>query len=163
MLSNRNSRNIAIDSKDMKAILFRNFTGKPDQFNPKGTMGNFTVVLNEGKARELEDLGLNIKHKTNRDGDDEARLQIFCRFENFPPKVYRKVGHNTVELDQDTIEILDNDEIEDADLIISPYSYDFNGRKGVKAYLYRGYFTVAEDQYAQRYLGDGDDEASAPF
>lgn len=156
MLKTQN-RNINIDSQDMKAILFRNFTGKPDSFNPKGQMGNFTIVLEDAKAKELEAQGLNIKHKQNRDGDDECRLQIFVRFDNFPPKVYRCTSKKSVELDEDTIALLDNDEIVDADLIISPYTYDVNGRQGKKAYLHRGYFTVAEDQYADRYLNREDE------
>lgn len=165
MLQNRYQNNkIDIDSEngDIRSILFRNFTGKPDNFNPKGTMGNFTVVLSDEKADELEAQGLNVKRRENRDGDSEARLQIFVRFENFPPKVYRVVDGTIVELDKDSIEVLDTDDIQEASLVISPYSYDFNGRKGVKAYLSKGYFTIADDHYAKRYKG-ADTDGDAPF
>ena len=152
MLStNRNTINI--DSKDMTAILFRNFAGKPDNFNPKGAMPNFTVCLSDERAKQLEAEGLDIKWRQNPDGDQQGRLKVFVRFENFPPKVFRITKKNTVELNADTVALLDHDEIKDADLIISPYHYDFNGRKGTKAYLSKGYFTIAEDQYAERYLG----------
>lgn len=150
MLSN--NRNIAIEGKDIRAIIFRNFSGKPDNFNPNGTMGNFTVVLENAKAEELADRGLNVQWKANRDGDEEARLKIFVRFEHVPPKVYQITSHNTVELDKDTVELLDNAEISNADLILSPYHYEVSGRSGIKAYLSKGYFTIEEDQFAERYL-----------
>ena len=41
---------IRIRDEEVKAILFRNFAGAPDRFNPNGTMGNFWVVLEEEKA-----------------------------------------------------------------------------------------------------------------
>ncbi len=160
MMNTRQNRNVAIEGKDIKSIIFRNFTGAPDTYNPKGCIGNFTVVLEDEKAAELEEAGLNIKHKANRDGDDEARLKIFVRFDHVPPKVYRVTKRTTVELDEDTVGLLDNDDIEYADLIISPYAFEINGLSGKKAYLSKGYFTVAEDQFASKYL-DKDEEA--PF
>ena len=163
-----NRQNINIDSKDMTAILFRNFAGKPDTFNPRGAMPNFTVCLSDEKGKQLEAEGLDIKWRQNPDGDQQARLKVFVRFENFPPKVYRITKKNTTELDSETVALLDNDEIQDADLVISPYRYDFNGRKGTKAYLSRGYFTIAEDMYADRYLGPqrgdaADSDEAFPF
>lgn len=163
----RNTRNIAIEDKDIQAIIFRNFSGQPDNFNPKGAMGNFTLVLNKDKAVELANKGLNVTYKENRDGDTEARLKVFVRFEHVPPKVYQITSRHTTELDEDTIRCLDTAEISKADMIISPYNYNFNGREGVKAYLSKGYFTIEEDQFAKRYLfprGDADDTSDdLPF
>ena len=159
----RNNRNVAIEDKDVKAIIFRNFSGQPDNFNPKGAMGNFTIILSESKAKELENNGLNVVYKENRDGDLEARLKIFVRFEHVPPKVYQITGKNTVELDETTIRCLDTAEIAKADLIVSPYNYDFNGRKGVKAYLSKGYFTIEEDQFAKRYFGGKEQMDDVPW
>ena len=131
MLTNRyKSNNINLDSAngDIKAILFRNFSGKPDQFNPKGQMGNFTLVLDEAKGHELEDIGLNVKWKDTPEGDKEPRLKVFVRYENFPPHVYRVVDGNIKELSAETISYLDDDDIQDVDLILSPYSYNVSGR-----------------------------------
>lgn len=160
MMRTRNN-NVAIEGKDIRAILFRNFTGAPDTYNPKGCIGNFTVVLEDEKAKELEQIGLNVKRKPNRDGDEEARLKVFVRFDHVPPKVYRVNSRTTAELDEDTIGLLDNDDIVDADLIINPYAFEINGLSGKKAYLSKGYFTVAEDQFADKYLGREKDEV--PF
>lgn len=159
----RNTRNVAIEDKDIRAIIFRNFSGQPDAFNPKGAMGNFTIVLENEKAQELADKGLNVVYKENRDGDQEARLKIFVRFEHVPPKVYQITGKNSVELDADTIRCLDTAEIAKADLIVSPYHYEFNGREGVKAYLSKGYFTIEEDQFAKRYFGGGEKMDDIPW
>lgn len=165
MLTNRfNSNNINLDSNngDIKSILYRNFTGKPDQFNPKGQMGNFTLVLDEDKGRELEAAGLNIKWKDTPDGDKEPRLKVFVRYENFPPHVYRVINGNIKELDADSVALLDQDDIQDVDLVISPYSYEFNGRKGVKAYLSKGYFTIVEDPYMNKHKDENSDD-ELPF
>lgn len=165
MLTNRyKSNNINLDSAngDIKAILFRNFSGKPDQFNPKGQMGNFTLVLDEAKGHELEDIGLNVKWKDTPEGDKEPRLKVFVRYENFPPHVYRVVDGNIKELSAETISYLDDDDIQDVDLILSPYSYNVSGRKGVKAYLSKGYFTISEnDPYAGKYQNT--ESESLPF
>lgn len=162
MLTNRfKSNNINLDSSngDIKSILYRNFTGKPDQFNPKGQMGNFTVVLDEEKGHELEEMGLNVKWKETPDGDKEPRLKVFVRYENFPPHIYRVIDGNIKELSAETVGYLDNDDIQDVDLILSPYSYEASGRKGVKAYLSKGYFTIIEDPYASKYkASETDDE-----
>ena len=52
-------------------------------------------------------------------------------------------------------------DIERADLIISPYEYNFNGRSGVSAYLKTGYFVQALDEFADLY-GDIPESNYAP-
>ena len=151
MINTRESRNVIIGDNDIKTILFRNFAGKPDDYHRDGQMPNFWVVLSDEKAHELEDQGFNIKWKPNRDGDEEGRLQIFVRFDPFPPKVYQITTGGTTPLDQESIVALDFAELVKVDLVLSPYRYEVNGRTGVKAYLGKGYFTIQEDEFSSQY------------
>ena len=151
MNNTRENRNVLIGDDDIKTIIFRNFAGKPDDYHRDGQMPNFWVVLTDEKAHELEEQGFNIKWKANRDGDNEGRLQIFVRFDPFPPKVYQITTGGTTSLDQESIVALDFAELVKVDLVLSPYRYEVNGRAGVKAYLGKGYFTIQEDEFASQY------------
>lgn len=144
-------RLIYIEDQDIEAIIFRNFSGNPDKYHKNGTMPNFWLVLTPEKAVELIDAGLNVRQKENRDGDLEYRLQVFARFDNFPPTIIKICGKNQIRLDEDTVGDLDRDEIEKIDLAISPYQYEMEGRTGIKAYLNKGYFTIREDRLSKRY------------
>lgn len=155
---NGTSKLIYIEDKDIEAIIFRNFAGKPDKYHKQGTMPNFWLVLSPEKALELSDLGLNVREKLDRDGEPEYRIQIFARFDNFPPTIIKVCGKNHIKLDEDTIDTLDYDEIEKIDLAISPYHYKTEDREGVKAYLNKGYFTIAQDKLDMMYQDDEDDE-----
>lgn len=147
-------RLVYIEDEDIKGIIFRNFAGNPDKYHKAGVMPNFWIVLTDEKAKELIDMGMNVKEKENRDGDLEYRLQVFVRFDNFPPTVIKICGRRQIRLDEDMIADLDRDEIEKVDLAISPYRYEMEGRTGIKAYLNKGYFTIFEDRLDKMYNFD---------
>ena len=151
---NFSNNDVFIEDKDIVSMpmSYRNFTGKPDKFHPNGTMGNFWIFLAEDKAHELENRGFNIRWKENRDGKMEAKLQIFVRFEHVPPQIYTvTTGSAPVLIGEEDLDEMDNDEITNVDLIVNPYSYDVNGRTGVKAYLKKGYFKLMDDPYLTKY------------
>lgn len=156
---------VYIENHEIVAIIFRNFSGKPDKFHPNGQMPNFWVVLTPDKAAELGGMGMNIRERIDDDGEVEFRLQVFVRFDNFPPTVFKICGDAKLRLDKDTICDLDRDEIEKIDLSISPYHYEMNGRSGIKAYLNKGYFTIVEDKLDKVYneLNKIHEEESLPF
>lgn len=160
---NEGSRLVYIEDKDIITLLFRNFAGNPDKYHPNGQMPNFWVVLDPDKARELADMNFNIRERENRDGDLEYRLQVFARFDNFPPTVIKICGKVQTRLDEDTIADLDRDELERVDLAISPYHYEMNGRSGVKAYLNKGYFNIVEDKFDKMYNYMDDEPEDLPF
>jgi hypothetical protein len=150
----RESRLIYIEDDDIKAIIFRNFAGNPDKYHKQGTMPNFWIVLTDEKAEELIEKGLNVREKLNRDGDPEYRLQVFVRFDNFPPTIIKICGNKQIKLDEEMVADLDRDEIEHIDLAISPYHYQTDDRTGVKAYLNKGYFTILQDLLDYKYADD---------
>ena len=77
------------------------------------------------------------KDRQGREGDDpQYQLDIAVAFHPYPPSVIL-VSHDGTRtyLNEDNVGILDNTDIERADLEIRPYNWEVNGRKGTKAYL----------------------------
>lgn len=145
-----NVENIKIENAK---IAFRNFSGKPDKFNPVGGKRTFCVLLDTELANQLVDEGWNIKQLKPRDVDDEPKpfLQVKVNFGTIPPKIYMITKRAKVLLDEESIDALDYAEIENIDLIIRPYNYNANGKTGIAAYVKNMYVTVMEDEFADKY------------
>ena len=135
-------------------IIWRNFSGAPDKFHPKGGYRNFHVVIDDPEqAQEMAADGWNIKIRPPREEGEEPlhTLEVAVSFDNYPPKVVMVTKRNKVELDEESIDTLDSCDIDSADLIISPYHYDVQGKEGIKAYLKTGYINIEEDRFAEKY------------
>lgn len=132
-----------------KLLLFRNFSSKDGQY--KSLYPNFNAVVTEEMAHKLMDEGFNVKEYEDRDGNVMYRIKINCRFDNFPPKVYKVCGKRKIRLDEETIGDLDRDEIVRVDMTLSRSS-------GGATYLSTGYFTIDEDEIDKLYdFDDGED------
>lgn len=142
-------------------LFFRNFEGREQQFNAKGDR-NFGVFIDPEVAEQLKADGWNIK--TTREDEDgnpgKPFLKVKVRFGEYPPNVILVNPTNKIKLDEEDVKLIDRMDIERADLIISPYEYNFNGRSGVSAYLKTGYFVQALDEFADLY-GDIPESNSA--
>lgn len=143
-------------------LIFRDFTGERNRFNSDRTFG---VVLDPDFADELERDGWNVKRLPPREDGDEPLcfLQVKVTFGKVPPKIVLVNGRSKKQmLDEKTVGILDWIQIENADLIIRPFNYDFNGHSGTKAYLSTLYVTKATDSLEEKYadIPDEDEEMS---
>ena len=147
-------------------ILFRNFEGKPSQFNAKGDR-NFCVILDIDKetADTFKADGWNIKQLRPREEGEEPEfyMQVKVNFNGRPPKVVKIKRGKPIELDEDSVSNLDDADIEHVDLIISPYKWNVNGKSGIKAYLKTGYFTIAEDRFESKYYGAEETDEEVPW
>lgn len=145
-------------------LIFRNFSGKGDQYNREGDR-NFNVIIDdENIAKRLAEEGWNIKVRPPREeGDDTLyRMPVKVNFDSdYPPKIWLVTKRATNLLNEDTVGDLDFAEIRNADLIISPYHWEVNGASGIKAYLKTMYVTIEEDVFADKYCRD--DSGSLPF
>lgn len=138
-------------------IIFKNFTGEKTPNNPSGGR-NFCVVIDDPEyALHLKDLGWNIKELEPRDEGDELTyfIQVKVVFNLYPPKIYRVASNKKpLALNEDTVSMLDYDEITNVNVMIRPYTYNVRGLSGISAYAKYLYVEVAEDPFEHMYVRD---------
>lgn len=138
------SENVTIRNAQIR---FRNFEGKEGKFNTAGRR-NFCVFLEDDIAKDLTDLGWNIRYLDPIDEGDkpQAYVQVAVSFDNIPPNIYLVSSRGKNKLTPETVNILDWAEIENVDLTMRPYHWNFNGKEGIKPYLKTMYVTIVEDE-----------------
>ena len=167
--SQRKENNMAVENITIEnaRIIFRNLSGKPDKFNPRGGKRTFSVVIDDPKfADQLRKEGWNVKDFKPRDGEEGepgSFLQVKVLYsERSNPHIYLCTKKNKTMLNEETIGSIDYAEISSVDLVIRPYEYDVQGKSGVAAYVKTMYVNVVEDEFADKYSYD-DDEEFVPF
>ena len=152
-------------------LMFKNFEGRQTQYNRKGDR-NFCVVIDDMHwVRKLQNAGWNVKATKPRDPEEEPRYYIKVKFsypEDNPnisrgPTVYLHQGKKVSNLDRDTIALLDDAFIIDADVTIRAREWEVNGKTGVTGYLQTLHVSIEEDAFASKYADNGEDDGHMPF
>lgn len=143
---------------DDARITFRNFRGEGSRYNREGDR-NFSLIIESPEdADRLVNLGWNVKIKDAREegGDPFMHMKVNVKFNDRGPTVYLKSGSGRpVELDEDSIGILDNVDILSVDMDIRPYDWERpDGATGRTAYLQSIHVTQEVDRFAARYSDD---------
>lgn len=139
-------------------IRFKNFAGKEGQYNREGDR-NFAVLIDDADIeKQLKRDGWNVKYLKPRDEDDidQPYLQVTVGYKGRPPRIVMINSRGRVDLDEETVEMLDWMEFENVDLIINPYQWEVNGKSGVKAYLKTMFVTILEDDLERKYADIAD-------
>ncbi len=145
---------------DNARLIFKNFSGKGDNYNREGDR-NFAVIIDDHNAAEdLADAGWNVRPLVSKDPDEEPThyIKVKVSFKVRAPKVRLLSNHKQVFLNENTISSLDFAKIEECGVVISPYMWEVNGKRGISAYLDSMYAKIEDDPFADKYA----DYADAP-
>lgn len=146
-------------------IGFKNFSGAPDRFNKDGGKRSFCIFLEANQAENLRTRGWNVKALPPRDEEElpQDYIQVAVAFQ-YPPKIVLISNGKRTFLNEATVGLLDKIGFASADLSITPYNWEMNGRTGVKAYLKTLYVVMEEDEFERKYADyPMDDENDVPF
>ena len=137
---------------DDARIVYRNFSGTGSKFNREGDRNFAVVIPDQDVVDELVNRGWNVKIKPPRDEDDTPFmfLPVTIKFNERGPKVYLQSGDKMVELDEESIDCLDDVDILSVDLDIRPYDWEVNGKQGRTAYLQSIHVVQEIDRFAAR-------------
>lgn len=139
---------------DNARIMFRNFEGKPGQFNAAGQR-NFHVLLTPDLEEALVADNFNVKYlKPREEGDrPQAHLKVNIKMDSkIPPKIFIVTSKGRRQLTEDMLQMVDWADFANIDLIFSRYKRDWpDGRTTVTAYLQTFFGTIREDELELRY------------
>lgn len=134
-------------------IIYRNFAGKEGQYNREGDR-NFCVLVDPDTAEALRNDGWNVRQLRAREEGDTPQdiLQVSLNYKGrVPPYVVLINSKGRLPLDEDTVEVLDQMDIEDVDVIINPYPWNINGKSGISAYVKTLYVKITEHRFDLKY------------
>lgn len=118
-------------------IIYRNFAGVGSKYNREGDRNFAVIIPNQEIADELITDGWAVKIKPPRDEDDSPfmYLPVKIKFNNRGPAAYVKSGNSVQRLNEDTIGMLDEIDIQSVDMDLRAYDWEVNGKTGRSAYL----------------------------
>lgn len=133
-------------------IIFRNFAGKEGQYNRAGSR-NFAVILDDETAEQMIKDGWNVRFLQPRDDGDNPTpyIGVEVSYKNRPPKCVMITSTARTVLNEETIEVLDYADIRTVDIIFRAYTWEVNGKTGIKAYLQTLFATIEEDELERKY------------
>ena len=142
-------------------ITFRNFSGRPSQYNREGERNFALIIDDEEIAQALQDdvnrygVSWNVKIKAPREEGDRPFMYLPVKVKyngnNRDPKVYVESGRRRITLTEETIDMLDDIDIRSIELDIAPYDNEVNGRPYRAAYLQSMYVVQEIDRFAARF------------
>lgn len=160
---------LKIENLSNRNIIFRNFSGKPTQYNKNGDL-KFTLVINDPEtAQKLVSYGWNVKVKPPRnEGEDpfctlDVRIRLDLEWAR--PKIKQFTRTGSVWIDEANIKNFDDAEFETVDLVLRQYAWkNGRGESGVSAQLSEMYARIAEGVLEAKWAEEeGPGEDDLPF
>lgn len=138
-------------------IVYRNFEGVASKFNREGDR-NFAVIVPNDEIKDiLVEAGWNVKIKPPRDEDDTPFMfiPVKVKFNNRGPAAYLRSGETVTRLNEETIGILDEIDIQSVSMDLRPYDWNVNGKTGRTAYLQAINVIQNIDRFGDMYAQEG--------
>ena len=159
---NQNINNLVIRDADIKN---RNFEGRQDEYNKEGDR-NFTVAIADPElCGKLAEDGWNVRVREYDDGTVIGYLKVAVSYKKRPPVIKQVTVRNgknkIVDIREETVGDIDNLDIKNIKLEITPRYWNNNGREGIKAYLKTMYYELVEDVFAADYYSDEEDSGAS--
>ena len=150
------SRKDILEIEDAR-IIYRNFEGVASKFNREGDR-NFAVIVPNDEIKDiLVEAGWNVKIKPPRDEEDTPFMfiPVKVKFNNRGPAAYLRSGETVTRLNEETIGILDEIDIQSVSMDLRPYDWDVNGKTGRTAYLQAINVIQNIDRFGDMYAQEG--------
>lgn len=145
-------------------IIFKNFAGRAGKFNKEGERSFALVIEDPELAQSLREEGWNVKIMPARTEDEG----VFCYLSvavvfptaerNFPIKIVQFTKNGPVELNAETVGLLDMARFSSCKVAIRPYNWTTSTGSGIKAYLRTMHVVLEEGDFASDY-----DDCEYPF
>lgn len=138
-------------------IIYRNFEGAASKFNREGDR-NFAVIIPNDEIKDiLVEAGWNVKIKPPRDEDDTPFMfiPVKVKFNNRGPAAYLRSGETVTRLNEETIGMLDEIDIQSVSMDLRPYDWEVNGKAGRTAYLQAIDVIQNIDRFGDMYAQEG--------
>ena len=105
----------------------------------------------------MVEAGWNVKIKPPRDEDDTPFMfiPVKVKFNNRGPAAYLRSGETVTRLNEETIGILDEIDIQSVSMDLRPYDWDVNGKTGRTAYLQAINVIQNIDRFGDMYAQEG--------
>lgn len=117
---------------DDARIIWRNFSGKPSQYNHEGDRNFALIIPDQETADAFMNRGWNVRIKPPREEGEPPFMFINVNVKyggRRDPEVYLYAGPNRVDLNESTVKRLDDVEIDRCNMDIRPYDWQGNGEK----------------------------------
>ncbi len=151
-----NFRGNILEIEDAR-IIFKNFAGLGSKYNREGDREFSVIIPTQEICDQLVNAGWNVKIKPPREkGEDPFMyLKVKVKFNSRGPGVYVISGNNRpTRLNEDTIKMLDEIDIQSVNMDLRPYEWEVNGKTGITAYLQAMEVTQNVDRFAARYQAE---------
>lgn len=144
---------------DHSRICYKHFSGLPDNFHREGDRDFSIIIDDENVVEELRAAGWNVVSKPNREGDGMFNtLRVKVKYSGgderkkwLDPTVLLQTGSTMVKLNESTIALLDNMDIEDISIDIRAYDWTNNGKSGRTAELHGMKVVQRLDRFGAEY------------
>lgn len=158
---------LKVENLRNRDIIYRNFSGKPSQYNRNGNL-KFSLVIDPAIAPKLQREGWNVKSRPskNDDGEEFCTLEVRVRFDlSFArPKIRQFTRGGSIVINEHNVGNFDDAEFETADIVLRQYAWtNPAGESGISAQLSEMYVRLNEGVLAEKWGDMGGEDNGLPF